>query len=105
MDGKYWKLHHKFTILGWTVPKNFETDFASIPRFLHSWLPPTGPWGPAAVLHNHLYKTGLVDRKGADQLFLLAMKELGVPKKKRYVIYFAVRCFGWRYWNRRHRPH
>lgn len=41
------------------VPKGFITDFASVPRILHSVLPKTGKYGKAAVLHDYLYRTAL----------------------------------------------
>ena len=82
---------------GITVPKNFVTDFASVPKFLWSILPPTGRYTKAAVLHDYLYpKECKVDltRKECDKIFLSAMKILGVKKYTRLVFYRAVRLFG-----------
>ena len=62
-----------------TVPKGFVTDWASVPRILHSILPPRGRYSKAAVLHDYLYKTHYKkDRKVCDKLFLEAMGVLDV---------------------------
>jgi len=103
------------------VPVGYVTDFASIPRFLWSLLPPIGKYGKAAVVHDflcthqnlwisqdalirHAVALGLdyenleggiyyVTRKQADQIFLEAMAVLGVPKWKRLTMYGAVRLY------------
>ena len=77
------------------VPIGFETDFASIPRPLWSIFPPAGRWGPAAVLHDFLYRTGLVPRSEADQLFREASEDLGVPAWIRWSMWAALRAAGW----------
>lgn len=83
------------------VPKGFVTDFASIPRMFRHILPVTGtkrnPYGKSAVLHDYLYdKTCLYNysRKEADDIFLEAMKAVGVSKFVRYLLYYSVRWFG-----------
>lgn len=90
-----------------TVPVGFETDFATVPRFLHwLWLP-YGPYTRAAVLHDwllHVLAVGLRDRAGhadhpappvtsrdVDGIFRRAMEDLGVPWAKRWVGWTAVR--------------
>jgi len=37
-----------------TVPVGFITDFASIPQIFWNILPPFGPYGKAAVIHDAL---------------------------------------------------
>lgn len=76
------------------IPAGLETDFASVPRVFWSIIPPTGRWGSAAVLHDFLYETRFYDRKTCDDLFLEAMKNLGVNYFVRYIMYYAVRSFG-----------
>ena len=90
------------------VPRNFITDYASIPRFLWSWIPAWGQHGPAAIVHDYLYSGRLeavpdpdeprqvivLDRQIADQIFLLAMRQTGVGWAKRIAIYSAVRACG-----------
>lgn len=83
------------------VPYGFETDFASVPRPFWAILPPDGTYSQAAVLHDWLYsiKGGDIepprDRKECDDIFLEAMGVLKVPGWKRYLMYYAVRSFGW----------
>lgn len=80
------------------VPKGFVTDFASVPKGLWNIFPPFGPWAPAAVVHDYLYKTkgayGFYTRKQADKIFKEAMEVVGVPQWKRELMYNAVRTFG-----------
>jgi hypothetical protein len=52
---------HKFILLedfeynGYTVPKGYITDGASIPRIFWSFYPPNRPdYLPAAIVHDHL---------------------------------------------------
>lgn len=76
-----------------TVPKGFRTDFASIPRSFKWLISPVGLHGKAAVLHDYLCEYGYMTRKEADEIFLEAMKVLGVGWLKRTVMYRAVRAF------------
>ena len=55
---------------GFTVPKNFITDLASIPRVLRGVFDQNGVSRPAAVLHDYLYCARLTTRAEADGLFL-----------------------------------
>lgn len=76
-----------------TVPRGFETDLASIPRFLWPIFPPLGPWNKAAVLHDFLYSIPGCSSFLADSLFREAMASLGVPIWRRVVMYYAVRLY------------
>lgn len=91
------------------VPKDFITDFASVPKAFWSIIPPYGKYTKAAVLHDYIYKYhGFVSsdqfisytRKEADRIFLQAMKVLGVGRIKRGIMYNAVRWFGAKAWNK-----
>ena len=89
-----------------TVPVGYVTDLASVPRGLWWWFPPNGRWAGAAILHDYLYGGGemggeSVTRKEADEIFHEAMLILGVGKWKAKVMWFFVRCFGWRAWRKR----
>ena len=83
------------------VPAGFETDFASVPRIFWIILPPAGEYTPAAVVHDSLYNTHLMDRAKADRVFLEAMKVLKVPLWKRRIMYRAVRIGGGFVWSRK----
>lgn len=94
-----------FGTISWTisVPVDFITDFASIPRAFWSILPPTGRYGKAAVIHDFLYIQANAKIPGteieivkamADRIFYDAMGVLGVPQWQRVVMYTAVSMFG-----------
>jgi hypothetical protein len=99
-DGREWKLTQAFHYLhddgrSFVVPAGFETDFASVPRFFWRLFPPAGRYGKAAVLHDFLYRTGAVTRRDADHIFFDAMRSLGVRFPTRWLMWLAVRMFGW----------
>jgi len=60
------------------VPKGFVTDFASVPRALHSMIGPTGRYTNAAIVHDYLFWTQSCTRKQSDNLMAIAMREGGV---------------------------
>ena len=81
------------------VPDNFKTDFASVPRIFWTIVPPaTGRHVKAAVLHDWLYYTALVDKETADWLFYKAMLLAGVNIAKAHAMYLAVKYFGHKAW-------
>jgi hypothetical protein len=83
-----------------TIPADFPTDGASIPKLFWSILYPFGPYFPAALLHDFLYSRESnkfyhkIRRADADKLFLEAMEAVGVDFLTRQTIYIAVRAFG-----------
>lgn len=81
------------------VPENFITDLASVPKILWNVFEPFGKhYTRAAVIHDYLYSKDCIykeiTRAEADNIFLLIMKERGVPFWKRQLMYRAVRLFG-----------
>lgn len=78
----------------WEVPAGEETDLASVPRVPLAFLLAGDTAHEPSALHDHLYRTGKVNRKRADALFLQAMKEQDEPGWRSYVMYGAVRIFG-----------
>ena len=77
------------------VPVGYHTDFASVPRAT-SWLyPRTGAYSAAAIIHDWLITdmlpTGYVESNHVDRVFRDAMKELGVPLARRWVMWAGVR--------------
>jgi hypothetical protein len=82
------------------VPATFTTDFASVPRPLWSIVPPTGLYTKAAVIHDWLYVSQSVSRRDADGIFRRIMREAGVGKPKRYIMWAAVRLFGGFVWKK-----
>ncbi len=62
-----------------------------------------GPWGKygyAAIIHDIAYLYKLFPRFICDIAFLIAMMVLNVNRFKRWVMFQAVRKFGWIGWNK-----
>lgn len=81
------------------VPKDFETDLASVPHDLLAWAVGGGRGNAGAVLHDWLYRNGyahkqIYKREQADNLFYEAMLDCKVPKWRAWLMYWAVRMFG-----------
>jgi hypothetical protein len=109
-----------------TIPKGMQTDLASIPRLLWTFLPPDGPWVQIAVFHDLLYKTKgagvwnfrdkdgnpigtprpslsrqtCYNRKDADELLRDGMADLGISGFRRWAIYNGVRIGGGAGWGK-----
>lgn len=81
----------------WVVPAGYITDFVSVPRIPFAyWL--TGDTAHmAAVFHDYLctdYYPKLLTWREAADLFREAMQAEGVPRLRRWAMYWAVRLFG-----------
>ena len=90
--------NHKFKLLekvkykDLTIPKNFRTDGASVPRIFWSIFPPNRTdYLPCAIIHDYLCDKG--EYKKADKYFKECLKEISVSKFTRYVFYYAVRIY------------
>jgi hypothetical protein len=95
VDERWWRVLADLKYHGksqdFVVPAGTKTDFASVPR-LFTWLVPTsGKYTKAAVLHDYLCQTGAIPRNDADGVFRRALREVGVPNVRRYVMWGAVR--------------
>lgn len=92
-----------------TVPAEFRTDLASIPKRARGLIAQVGPNLQAAVTHDWCYGNRVfwrdheMTRAEADLLFLHGMKSLGVPWWRRRVMYGAVRVGGEHRWLAGHR--
>ena len=103
--GKKWKTFNQIdvplsdgSIL--KIPKGFETDLSTVPKFLWGILPPFGNFLLAAIVHDYLYVTK--DDRGrnfADKEMLIISNKKNKNKVDNYFRYFAVRLFGGLYWN------
>ncbi len=101
-EAPFFELHEEFEFfidhteevkVTFTIPKGFRTDFASIPKAFRMIVSPIGLHGKAAVLHDYLCEYGYMTRKEADEIFLEAMKILGVGWVRRTIMYKAVRAY------------
>ena len=112
---KWWILVEEcsYTTRDFTLvaPKDYETDLASIPRFLWSIIAPFELSLPAPLFHDLIYRRAgkmiqpQIDvphdftRKEADDIFLELMEKKKVPVWKRTLAYWAVRGladFAWK---------
>lgn len=83
------------------IPKNFDTDLASIPK---------GAWFIMAPFHASLIRPAIVHdwfyrktcdftRYETDLIFYYMLKNEGVSTTRASIMYYAVRLFGWNYYN------
>ncbi|MFQ5568273.1 MAG: DUF1353 domain-containing protein [Rhodothermales bacterium] len=110
-DGRTWVIQRDFGYDVGTegsgetinVPIGFKTDFTSVPRLLWSIIPRWGTYGNAAVIHDFCYWDQSYSRKRSDEIFREGMQVLEVKRWRVFLIYNAVRYFGWFAWwkNRR----
>jgi hypothetical protein len=99
-----WQLTHPLVyrsdLLGrtLTVPGDFQTDFASVPRLPVVYLAAGGRGDRAAVVHDWLYSTQCVDRSTADKVLREALLASGYSDMLANAFYVAVRSFGESHW-------
>ena len=119
IDGRIWKLNSSVMYLCEeaiaeqpagvviTVPKGFVTDFASVPKLFWNIVAPTGKHSFAAIVHDWLYYQGKVadgkpcTKAFADLVFREAMREAGINRVRRQIMYLAVKWFGNGVWDTR----
>ena len=79
-----------------TIPKLATTDFASIPRVLHSLLSPLNNTIYAAIVHDYLYRDPIapsaaaIDKDTADLILYWGMRARGVNRMTAGLIYLGV---------------
>lgn len=86
-----------------TVPKGFETDFASIPGFALGWLDDDDPIILyASIVHDYLYSVGglfdlmkpALTRQQCDDVLRVVMIACEASVWRAWCVYKAVRMFG-----------
>lgn len=81
------------------IPKGFQTDFASIPKVLWSFVSPMDDQLMLpALLHDFLYRSEFYSRKESDCIFYDALRYQYVSIWKATLMYYTVRLAGWRYY-------
>src|SRR5210317_459343 len=94
----------------YVIPAGFRFDGASIPKFLHTWLSPTGVLLMGGLVHDYAYKYetlkrktkgtwGKMNQKEADQIFRDINIEINGFKFLNYLAYWALRIGGFVAWN------
>ena len=89
-----WRLLACYTIDGVTIPAGFESDGATVPRFLWWYVPPTGPHLPAVLIHDYLYKHAIGTKAAADDAFYRVLRQSGVGYLKSRLMYWGVKIVG-----------
>lgn len=90
------------TTTRYLIPRGQPTDFASIPRIIHSVISPLSNSVYSAVLHDYLYRNpddfvaNQTTRKDADRIFYFGMKACGVSRTMALLMYWGVRLGGTR---------
>lgn len=100
-DGSRWQLVQPLSYVGrdetFAVATGFTTDFASVPQALTWLVPRYGRYTKAAILHDYLWqrcREGTFGWADADGILRRAMRELGVPFLRRWLMWGAVRLAG-----------
>lgn len=101
-----WELYHTISVCDSkgrlvTIEDGFVTDFASVPKFLWSFIAPIGKFNLASVIHDYYYTThNCESREFADNEFLKWMDYTNPKTKIRNrIMFYAVRLFGKKRWN------
>lgn len=83
------------------IPSNFQTDLASIPKIVWPIMAPAhSSLIRPAIIHDWLYrKTCEFTRLQTDLIFYHMLKNDGVSTFRASTMYYAVRFFGWNYYN------
>ena len=78
------------------VPEGFDTDFASIPKFLWWKIAPHEARLVApSIVHDFMYQCpGDITRKYADNVYYTALIQSGIPAGEALRIYYVVRYAG-----------
>tara|TARA_B100000780_G_scaffold130348_1_gene91382 strand:- start:4023 stop:4628 length:606 start_codon:yes stop_codon:yes gene_type:complete len=110
-----WIIAKKFVFklngVQYIIPKGFQFDGASIPKFLHTWLSPTGVLLMGGLVHDYAYKYetlkknakgtyGKLTQKESDKMFRDINIEINGFKVMNYLAYWALRLGGFAAWNK-----
>ena len=96
---------------GFIIPQGFQFDGASIPKFLHTWLSPTGVLLMGGLVHDYAYKyetllmknkketLGVISQKRADEIFRDININVNGFYLMNYLAYWSLRVGGFVAWN------
>ena len=95
----------------YVIPKGFQFDGASIPKFLRTFFSPVGVLLVGGLVHDYGYKyatllkknkketIGIKDQKWMDKLFRNINIEVNGFYTMNYLAYWSLRLGGWFAWN------
>lgn len=104
-SGKYWYIPKLLRFdYEFVIPKGFVCDLASVPWMFRSLAPSWQRTAGAGVLHDYLFKTGLLSFRDANAIFREALRcPPAVDRVRAFGMWLAVWSpFGWMAW-RKHR--
>lgn len=93
-EANRWRLLMPLVTPEITIPAGFETDGATVPRFLWSLFPPTYRFFTAAIVHDYMYEQAIDSKAEADALFTTNLHRLGLSRCYILPMSWAVRRFG-----------
>ena len=115
MSTRNWELtkNWRYNINGteYVIPKGFQFDGASIPKFLRTFFSPVGVLLMGGLVHDYMYKYSackpadksgtllVVDQKKADQIFRDICIEVNGFYFMNYLAYWSLRLGGFVAWN------
>jgi hypothetical protein len=114
MGSRHWEIakdwHYKLDGVEYVIPKGFQFDGASIPKFLHTWLSPVGVLLMGGLVHDYAYKYETLKKKGKGTMGILTQKDADVIFRDinieqngfhflNYLAYWALRLGGFVAWN------
>lgn len=82
------------------IPKNFETDLSTVPKWVWSIVRPFGDFLLAAIVHDYLYHVKILTRKQTDREMLFWSELINTNRLDNYLRYYVVRALGWLVWQK-----
>lgn len=95
---------YRSLVLSITIHSGFRCNFASVPWFLMWLFSPLGLHQRAALFHDYCYAVHPCSRFTADSIFRSILKNDGVSRWRRCLLYYGVRLFGKRAWHKTRGP-
>jgi len=103
--------HYELNGIEYVIPKGFQFDGASVPKFLATFLSPVGVLLLGGLVHDYAYKYAALkplkkkdpiltlDQKRADEIFRDINIEINGFYFLNFLAYWALRLGGWFAWN------
>ena len=89
-----WKLTKDWSIYGYTVPKGFEFNGASVPKSLQWIVSPDGVLLVPSILHDYMYINAIDTKAKADYLFFKLCLKSKVNLPLSLIAYLGVSIVG-----------